>query len=249
MRIKINMERSNQSMKVVKITSEIKNQAALLILSIPMFILNLWVVQRSNNIKLEIQDFLQGKLFALLTIFTVWAAFNLYSLLKARKVSFWSNLFLALTVIVIDTNIVILRKNYALAFYVLFLVITTALYLLANWKLLAQPFFNSKRRWFEGLPKFYPGIKAEISDGQDSYPASVSNLSEVGCFIYSASELSKIELLELSFGGQSCSTHVNWITSSKEGFGAGLRFTITSLDQEKELKEFIDSARSMGYVD
>lgn len=236
-------------MKLMRITKDIKNQALLLLGSIPLFVLNLWIIQRSNNIKFEFQNFTKGKLLVLSLVYIGWMIINIYTLLKAKWFSFWSTLVCAGILIAVNTNIVILRNNYALAFYVLFILIVSSLYLISNYQTLSQPYFNSKRRWFEGLPKFFPVIKAEISDGFNINEAKISNLNEDGCYVYTNEPVKKVENVRLYYGKRECVLPVDWIISSDHGQGIGLKFNIKNADNKKEVSEFIDKARSLGYVE
>ncbi len=236
-------------MKVIRLTKDIKQQIGYLLLGIPMFILNLWVVQRSNNIKLELTDFTKGKLLIFLSIFALWTIVNVIALLKARWFSFYSTFALVMSVIVVNVNIVLLRKTYALAFYVLFILIVSSLYLISNWKTLKMPFYNSNRRWFEGLPKFYSGILTEASDGMNTYKVQISNLNEFGCFIYLTEKVDNIKAIRMKISNYTYETETVCVTKSDNENGKGLLFSIGNSDRVKEISEFIDRARSYGYVE
>lgn len=236
-------------MKLMRVTTDIKKQALLLLGSVPLFILNLWIIQRSNNLKLEPASFTKGKLLALTIIYLIWISLNIFTLLRAKWFSFWSTLVCAALLIFVNTNIVILRNNYALAFYVLFILIVSSLYLISNYNTLIQPYYNSNKRWFEGFPRYFPILKAEISDGFTVSDAKVSNLNEHGCYVYSAEKLKKVDNIRIFFSKTECLLPTEWITSSDQGQGYGLKFEIKNFDFKKEVIEFIDNARSMGYVE
>jgi hypothetical protein len=141
-------------------------------------------------------------------------------------------------------------KNYALAFYALFILILSAMYSVSLIKNLKETYYQSGKRWFEGRPKFLPRIEAELRFDGQMVPARLSRLGEEGCYAYPhfGTKIEKVEGIALKLGDLHLDCAVELISHSRDGSGNGLRFVAGSADQQKDIKDFIDRLRSAGYV-
>lgn len=213
----------------------------------PVFLLNLWVMQKGSSLKLTQRDSLM-----LLGAQLAWVLLSVHWLLKARWRGFLSVSLLSGTMIVGNVYLLLLTKNYALAFYALFLLIMAGLYCFHLFRNLKEPFYRSGQRWFEGRPVFLPSLEAWLSIDGQRVPARLSRLGIEGCFAYLAPnaivDTGKVEAIALKLGELTLDCAVELITKSEDGAGGGFRFLVAGADQLKDICDFIDRVRSSGYV-
>lgn len=122
-------------------------------------------------------------------------------------------------------------------------------------RVLEQPFYDSRRRWWEAYPKPLPGLRAYLfprEGAEESCAARLSNFGSHGCFVFSeerqipfSPRFIRIEsgdriLLEAS---------VDSVIETGDGFGCGLRFRdeIMDGDWSKDLKDYLGFLRRSGY--
>jgi hypothetical protein len=180
----------------------------------------------------------------------VWMLVAVQSLLSVRKRGFWIFLAMAVTVLTGNIYFLIALKNYALAFYALFVLILASLYAINIYRSLSQVYYHSGQKWFEGYPRFLPRVDAEIRVGQERYQARLSRLGVEGCYAYPAKavEFKKADSIALKLGDFELDCAIELISRSRDGVGRGFRFIANSADQQKDIKDFIDRVRSSGYV-
>lgn len=236
-------------MRIVRRPRQHTLLACLILLSSPISLLNIWVMQKGVLSKVLQRDKLWW-----IGIEAVWAFVTLLWLLGARWRGFWS--FMALSATLLGGNLYFLltMKNYALAFYALFLLILSALYGMHVFKSLSEAYYNSGRRWYEGLPRFLPRVEAEILSLGKAIPVRLSRLGTDGCYAFASAgeSLGLPERIALKLGDLRLDCAVELVSRSDrpEGRseGCGLRFVAASADQHKDIWEFIDRVRSAGYV-
>ncbi len=121
---------------------------------------------------------------------------------------------------------------------------------------LALPYFQSNREWWESKPKSLPGITATLTarDGTKQENLCVSNLGEEGCFIFGDTHapLSHPKEIIISEGEKilfSSLVSTEYLTSDE--FGVGLRFRSGGVETDihKEMADFIGLLRRRGYVE
>ncbi len=218
-----------------------------MLLAIPIFILNIWVMQKGSLAKV-----MHPESYFWMIVQGLWTLVTVYWLLKARWRGFWSVLVLGTVLLGVNLHYLISTKNYALAFYALFLLIVGGIYCLHLYRSLSEAYYHAGQRWFEGQPVFLPRIEAELQMGGKSVPARVSRLGLEGCYAFASAEaglgLDKVDAIELKLGDLFLGCAVESVSRSKDGTGRGLRFLATSADQHKDIRDFIDRVRSSGYV-
>ncbi|MGE4232317.1 MAG: hypothetical protein AB7F43_03220 [Bacteriovoracia bacterium] len=223
---------------------------------IPLFAVNLWVYK-----KVPLQTFWTRENIILLSLAGVWTLLTSLWVLQAKWKGFWS--FLALGTIVLWGNLFFLvtSKNYSLAFYALFLLILFFNYLSKLYKTLREPYYNSKKRWYQGIPHFIPILEANLSSPQNSgFLVHLSSLGTTGFYGYleknsypSPALIEQISEVELKLGGLKLNSAVELISidydKQKQGFvSGGFRFAKTSPDEQKRIHDFIDRVQTMGLL-
>ena len=73
----------------------------------------------------------------------------------------------------VNLHYLVATKNYALAFYALFLLIVGGIYCLHLYRNLSEAYYHAGQRWFEGQPVFLPRIEADLSVGDKTYPGAL----------------------------------------------------------------------------
>jgi hypothetical protein len=150
-------------------------------------------------------------------------------------------------------------KNPGLGFYSIFLSVYLGLMLYWIRHEMRRSFFDPDMQWYEGLPKSIPSLVCEIVAGNTRTPMKVSRLDEEGTFIFSEVPLEletrfpmtpdrKSELV-MKFRDRQVNCHgvpMSFFKRSSEG--VGFRFFENSLDQRKDLGDFIEALRGEGYV-
>ncbi len=247
-------------MDILYSTPKLRTLTLLWLLSLPIFFLNLWVLQKGDPTRKLLQEYaLLAKPQLLLIIELAFLFLGIIWLKSAKKISFFLVLGWSMFCVTSNLHFLIKTKNYALAFFIIFLLILCTSYLQALYQTLAQPFYNSKKRWFEGLPSFLPKLEGLLTF-KDPYieitPLKFSSLEETGCFTYSTNsdflvpikKLPKKGLLQLKSDDLELKCDVHLVSKDKKAPGWGLCFNVKNADEQKEMLEFIDRIRSLGYV-
>lgn len=236
-------------MPLVRTTRALFIQSSLALLAIPLFILNQWVVKKGVGGAFAFAGLFRGKSLGLILGEAAWVLLAFALLRRSRKSGCVFFALLAAAVIAADSVLFLRAKNYALAFYVLFLLILSVIYLLSTFRLLGEAYFNAGLRWFEGLPPFIPEIRAELDAVTERGPGRMSRFDETGCYVFSAKPMPDVSKIRLKLDEKELVSGVELISRTKDGLGQGLRFLAQSPDAEKDIREFVDRARSRGYVD
>lgn len=217
-------------------------------LVVPIIILNLWVYAKGLPRFLSVQHFH----IAGLTAFVM--ATTLFLLLRRAS---WIGFCLGIiiTTLLVSGNIYFLTntKNYALAFYGLFIVIISTFFHISLFKLLLASYYQPGVYWFEGAPRFIPRLKAVLQLSEDkSIDVRFTKLADDGCFVY-AESLSDVKryragTLAIELNGSRVISHVETITTLTRCGGLGLRFIYKDFDSGKDMRDFIQTVRSAGYA-
>jgi hypothetical protein len=221
----------------------------LLLLAIPILFLNLWVMEKVQFMKLVNKNKIIG-----VGVLSIVIIITVYFLMKAKKRALL--LLIGLSAFVISSNLYFLltTKNYALAFYGLFLIIISSMYLLSTYRILMLSYYNSGKRWFEGKPKFIPQVVAEAEVNEHEISGWLSSIDSEGCYaFFKEKDLSRNpERLKLLFKDKILVCSVvpvsKMIDCADETTGLGCRFLVANADQSKDVSDFIECIRSAGYV-
>lgn len=120
-------------------------------------------------------------------------------------------------------------------------------------KTLRLPFFDSRRRWWEGYPKGIPGLRVELSaENGDTKETRLSNFGLDGCFVFSESGSIAFQPRAVRiFSGEKMlfEAEVEAILRTRDGFGWGLRFRQDAMDGDwsKDLQDYLGYLRRAGY--
>lgn len=122
-------------------------------------------------------------------------------------------------------------------------------------RVLKQPFYFSRRKWWESYPKSLPGLHAEIFKSEkadEGQRVRLSNFGSEGCFVFS--EERKIPFIPgfvRIYSGDKIllETPVDTVIQTSDQFGCGLRFSGGALDGDwsKDLKDYLGFLRRSGY--
>lgn len=215
------------------------------LLSVPVFLLNIWVMQKGATAKL-----LEAEKLRWIGAELLWALLVVRLLYRARWSGFWLFLSLSVAVLVGNLYFLLVTKNYALAFYALFLLILSGVYLMNLYQSLSEAYYHSGRRWYEGLPRFIPRLEAELETEKGPLAAKLSRLDTGGCYSYADNgrDIGDVRQVVLKLGDLKLGCAVELMSKTQDGLGGGLRFVVKSEDQRKDIRDFIDRVRSSGYV-
>lgn len=236
-------------MSIVRRPRQFTLLASLILGAVPVFALNLWVMQKGPILKI-----LTVEHRTWVIVQAVWCLITFRWLLQARWRGFWS--FVAMSGVLLAGNIYFLlaTKNYALAFYALFLLILAGVYAIHLFRSLREAYYHSGQSWYEGRPVFLPRIEAELKLKERAVSARLSRLGEEGCYAFAAPNADalpkneKVEGIVLKLGDLSLDCAVELVSQTKDGVGHGLRFVAGSADKKKDILDFIDRVRCSGYV-
>lgn len=120
-------------------------------------------------------------------------------------------------------------------------------------KTLKLPFFDSRRKWWEGYPKGIPGLKVELSgENGDTTEGRLSNFGQEGCFVFVENGIIPFApraLRIFSAEQMLLEAEVDPILRTKDGFGWGLRFSRSAMDGDwsKDLQDYLGYLRRAGY--
>lgn len=241
-------------MKIQKCPRQHIYLSVLYLLTFPIMFLNIWAVHKGN-----FQKFLAPDVIKIVAVATVWNFITFYLLFRVRMAGYYSALLFSCSLIFINIIYLIQQKNYALAFYGLFILIVSALYLMSIYQSLTEPYFYSGKRWFEGTPRLLPKLTALLymSDGSEQ-KTQISRLNESGCFVCDPDvgiqtnpkiDYKKVNRIDISLYSQVLSLDVEMTAASRTFSGAGFYFLTHNQDSIKDLKDFMNRVRSNGYVD
>lgn len=239
--------------KIIHRPQELTILASVLLFSFPLIVLNFWVLEKGSLVAIFKPDHITWFVTQ-----SIWVFSSMALILKARWEGFWSVCSLSFIIVYANGFFLSRTKNYALAFYGLFFFILSIFYLIRLFQNLRNPYYHSGSRWFEGYPLFLPQLTAELRDQDKIRSVRISKLAPQGCFAYlwgqqvntdKSESLDQFSELVLRCGNLNLRCSIELVTLGKEGKGAGYRFVSNSLDQEKDIKDFIDRVRSLGYVE
>jgi hypothetical protein len=206
--------------------------------------LNLWVIQKGSLSRALAPDML-----AWAAAEGAWTLLTMVFLMRASWIGFWSFVALSAAVLGANARLLFLTRNYALAFYGLFVLILAALYALHLFRSLGEAYYHSGQRWFEGRPRFIPEVEAELKTADVAVPTRLSRLGIEGCYAFPKAAVgAEPATIALKLGEFSMVTAVELVSRTRDGAGRGYRFIAASADEKKDVREFIDRVRSGGYV-
>lgn len=164
---------------------------------------------------------------------------------------------IAVTWVAFSAGLSIRLRHPGLGYFVLFLGVSC--YLILGWirRELGRSFFDPNLSWYQGLPKGIPGLSCELSDGEIRTSWRVGRIDREGVFIFSESARppgfakSNRGNRELLFRFRDREMRCAGVAMRELGWtaGAGFRFAGFTLDQKKEMGDFIEALRGEGYVD
>jgi hypothetical protein len=120
-------------------------------------------------------------------------------------------------------------------------------------KVLTLPFFDSKRKWWEGCPKGIPGLRVELfSENGDTKECRLSNFGPEGCFVFSEAEglaFTPKAIRVFQKNETLLEADVEPVIFTNDGFGCGLRFNRNLVDGDwiKDLEDYLGHLRRAGY--
>lgn len=120
-------------------------------------------------------------------------------------------------------------------------------------KVLRLPFFDSRRRWWEGCPKAIPGLQVEVSgENGDTKEVRLANFGLEGCFVFSQDGAIPFspKFVRIFNGEQTLlEADVEIVERTNDGYGWGLRFGSSALegDWSKDLQDYLGYLRRSGY--
>lgn len=215
--------------------------------AIPVFFLNVWVLHKGVVAKV-----LQRESYTWMAVQAGWTLITLFWLLRASWKGLASAVLLSVAMFGANLFFLVSTKNYALAFYALFLLIISLLYCLHLYRSLAESYYHSGQRWFEGRPRLLPAVEVGLRAGEQLVPARLSRLGIEGCYAYPLGKEKfdprDFEAIQLKLGDLKLECAVELVSRSKDLAGAGFRFVADTSDGSKDIRDFIDRVRSAGYV-
>jgi len=117
---------------------------------------------------------------------------------------------------------------------------------------LNRPYFESRMKWYSGLPRAFAPIEAQILGGG---PVSVARLTQEGAFVFSPqgeAPNSPEVGIEFNFAGRKVRMKggvVRQFDHPGSGWGAGIRFAPLRPDQKKDFGDFLNAVWSHGHAD
>jgi hypothetical protein len=193
-------------------------------------------------------------------VITLAAAFvGSLLLVNGVKVTRWIFLGVGILWVGLSTFSAIRSRNPGLGFFSIFLSVYVGLMLYWIKYEMGRSFLDPNMRWYEGLPKNIPALSCEIVAGETKTPMKVSRLDEEGAFIFSDSAIFLAERFPMSpdrkselvfrFRDRQVNCHGVPMSFFRRGSeGVGFRFFENSMDQRKDLGDFIEALRGEGYV-
>ena len=219
------------------------------LLTIPLFLINVWLFGKGLHTSYSLQMVLRSSSVIWIVLFSALAVYSCYLLLRAQKAGFWILLCLLLAVSVADINSIVRTKNYALAFYLLFLLVLSSGFLSNLIQVLKRAYYSSGQRWFEGSPQPLPGLAAFVRSGERYRPVQLSKLDEYGVYVFGAGQSTDLDGIRLKLDKKELESDIEIVSRQNRISGFGLKFKVRSEDQSKDLREFVETVRSRGYVE
>lgn len=231
--------------------------SATVLLGLPIIALNAWIYVKGTGKTFWSSPFREG-----IIVLGILVVFSFVKTLKANWSGFFVSLGLTVFIVVANLYMLTLTKNYALAFYALFVIIVSILHHIALFKTFQAPYYNPGLSWFEGVPRFIPRLEgtAIFADPSKMVSLRLTQLTDEGCFAYASQpedlsgDWDEFSSIKLNLGDNIVSSQVEIITELDRSAGLGLRFVRGngagqgSFDSDKEMKDFINTVRSAGYV-
>jgi hypothetical protein len=180
-------------------------------------------------------------------------------LVNGVKLSRWIFLGIGILWVGLSAFWSIRTKNPGLGFFSIFLSVYIGLVLYWIKHEMSRSFFDPNMFWYEGLPKNIPALSCEIVAGETRTEMKVSRLDEEGTFIFSDAPYSLSDRFPMSpdrkselifrFRDRQVTCHgVPMSFFKRTSEGVGFRFFENSMDQRKDLGDFIEALRGEGYV-
>lgn len=142
------------------------------------------------------------------------------------------------------------EKRHGLLVFI-FILFSVAIFAAQKMKnILALPYYDSRRKWWESSPKCLPELRLEVVAESGVYEAKLTNLGSEGCFVFGVDK-KNLELPQririykedqLLLEGR---VEVKMITWDK--FGMGLKFLELQVDDQKDLTDHLFRLRRAGY--
>jgi hypothetical protein len=120
-------------------------------------------------------------------------------------------------------------------------------------RVLKLPYYDSRRRWWEGYPKGIPGLSVELlGENGDNAKGRLSNFGVEGCFFFSESGVISFRpnAIRIRSGEKILiETEVRPVLHTGDRFGLGLRFSGSAIDGDwtKDLQDHLGFLRRSGY--
>jgi hypothetical protein len=180
-------------------------------------------------------------------------------LVNGVKATRWIFLGVGFIWVGLSTFSAIHTRNPGLGFFSIFLSVYIGLMLYWIRHEMGRSFLDPNMRWYEGLPKNIPALSCEIVAGETRTEMKVSRLDEEGTFIFTDSArvladrfpMSPDRKSELVFRFRDRQVNCHGVPMSffkRTSEGVGFRFFENSMDQRKDLGDFIEALRGEGYV-
>lgn len=119
---------------------------------------------------------------------------------------------------------------------------------------MGRSFFNPRTRWYEGLPKAIAALKCQLAQGEHRAELQVSRMDLEGAFVFSKKkglgpvDLAQPATLHFSFRDRQVSCEGRPVVVLSRNLGAGFEFRDLSMDNKKDLGDFVEILRGEGYV-
>jgi hypothetical protein len=247
-------------MIVYKSTTSLKLKALLMLFGIIFITIHFMIIHFVTKNSFDFYQFIKSKSFFWVLFLNSLIVMMTILVFRMRKIVVILYPLVALSVVFYGISVFLKTLNYSLAFWTLFLILFSSIYFISLLEEYSKAYYSTKKRWFEGRPKFIPKLEGELLFSNKSFPIILSNLDLQGCFAYFSNESSEIKKLiknlmqnkdlsiKLKLSNSEIVLPVQVLSIDKEGFGVGLAFLVQGIDVEKIIFEFIDRVRSYGYV-
>lgn len=248
-------------MRILKTPTRLKWAVALLFLSVPLSILQIFVAARAQWWSLPLRQILvigclvgmicgffgtfiiRGKRWAVTCVNIASICWTLFSALHAFRM-----------------------EHYGLAFYSVFIAfygLTLAFFLSLETQ---RSFFDPRMKWFQGAPEKIPGLKCRFMESDANLELKVGRFDEDGAFLYadaqaqseklkallsdkkSAKKLLKLVNVGFEFQNRKIQCSGNVISVLEYGAGVGIQFRAMDFDSRKDLGDFVEGLKGIGYV-
>jgi len=154
----------------------------------------------------------------------------------------------------VQTTWLAMSERRHLLLLLVFALFTSGVFLSEKVKrVLKLPYYDSRRRWWEGYPKGIPGLSVELlGENGDNAKGRLSNFGLEGCFVFSVSEAISFSprAIRVESGDKILlEADVEPLLRTGDGFGWGLRFSSSGVDGDwsKDLQDHLGFLRRSGY--